>query len=135
MQKLKILVEEHQADTLPATLEQISEAQVQLGMTFSAEYREYLQQFGVISYGSTEVFGLGVKQSSHLNVVNVAQRFTQVCAFPKHLLPLAEIGDSHYYVYDNIRHNVLSVAIPDLGPKMVSNDLEEFLIDLIFCQI
>lgn len=132
MQKLKILVEAHQADTIPATLVQIGEAQVELGMTFSAEYRIYLEQFGVISYGSTEIYGLGVKQTSHLNVVNVVNRFSQICGFPKHLLPLAEIGDGHYYVYDNINQNVLSIVIPDLGTKTVANDLEQFLIDLIF---
>jgi hypothetical protein len=132
MNKLIALIEENQADTLPANVAQIELAESQLGITFTSEYRTYLLDFGVISFESHETYGLGVKESSHLNIIRAVNDFRNFKGFPSSLVPLAEIGDGHYYMYNNASHKVLSIAIPDMGTREISNNLEEFLCKLIF---
>lgn len=51
------------------TLEQISDAEMQMGLSFADDYREYLKEFGLISYGSHEL--TGIVNSKRLNVVDV----------------------------------------------------------------
>ncbi|MCK8045343.1 SMI1/KNR4 family protein [Shewanella sp. 1CM18E] len=132
MNKLIALIEENQADTLPAEEVQVAQAESQLRISFSPEYRTYLLDVGVISYESHETYGLGVKESSHLNIVTALNDFRSFNGFPSSLLPLADIGDGHYYMYDNASHKVLSIAIPDMGTREISNNLEEFICTLIF---
>ena len=117
---------------MPATMSQIEQAEAQLDMVFSSEYKVYLQSFGVISYESQETFGLGVKDGSYLNIVTALKDFRDISGFPKALIPLAEIGDGHYYMYDNNRGKVVSIALPDLGIKDINDDLQGFLLDLMF---
>ena len=132
MNKLAAKIDTNQADTLPATMSQIEQAEAQLDMVFSSEYKVYLQSFGVISYESQETFGLGVKDGSYLNIVTALKDFRDIPGFPKALIPLAEIGDGHYYMYDNNRGKVVSIALPDLGIKDINDDLQGFLLDLMF---
>jgi hypothetical protein len=51
-----------------ATEEQIQNAQSQLGVLFSKEYRAYVNTFGIAAYEGHELTGIG--KSSRLNVVN-----------------------------------------------------------------
>ena len=64
------------------TLEQISDAEIQLGLSFADDYKEYLKEFGMISYGSHEL--TGIVNSKRLNVVDVTlnERISNP-AFPK----------------------------------------------------
>lgn len=49
------------------SMEVIEEAQRELNFQFPEEYKEILKNFGVISIGSHEIFGLGVE--NYLNVI------------------------------------------------------------------
>lgn len=49
------------------SMEVIEEAQRELNFQFPEEYKELLKNFGVISIGSHEIFGLGV--DNYLNVI------------------------------------------------------------------
>ncbi|MGX7068988.1 SMI1/KNR4 family protein [Gemella bergeri] len=51
-----------------ATEEQIIAAEKDLNLTFPVEYREYLKEFGAISFYGTELTGLNV--DSYINVVD-----------------------------------------------------------------
>lgn len=53
----------------PVSAEDIREAEVQLGLTFAEEYKEYLEQCGVASANGHEFTGL--VNSKRLNVVSV----------------------------------------------------------------
>lgn len=119
---------------MPASEEQIANAESALGMTFSKEYRKYLKSFGVISYGANEFYGLGVKDTSHLNIVNAVNDFRQIRRFPLSLIPITEIGDGHYYMYDNASETVVVVSLPDIGIKKVESNLEKFLSKVILDQ-
>lgn len=132
MNKLLKLITDNQADTLPATQEQIAQAELDLGLTFTKEYRSYLLNIGVISFGPVETYGLGVPDTSFLNIVNALEEFRALNNFPLSLVPISDIGDGHYYMYDNSTQNIVTVSLPDLGIKIICSDLESFLIDLIF---
>ncbi|KFZ36846.1 hypothetical protein HR45_13655 [Shewanella mangrovi] len=132
MNKLLSLIKENDADTLPASDEQIARAELALGLTFSPEYRSYLQSMGVVSFGANETFGLGVKDTSFLNIVSALSDFRSFANFPHSLIPISDIGDGHYYMYDNANREVVTIAVPDMGIKFVSDNLESFLINLLF---
>ncbi len=132
MNNLLSLVEDNQADTIPASEEQIEHAELELGLKFSQEYRRYLRQFGVISFGPNETYGLGVKDTSFLNIVTALTDFRAIEGFPKSLIPISDIGDGHYYMYDNSNLNIVTVSLPGIGIKQVGSNLESFLAKLIF---
>lgn len=132
MNNLLALVEDHQADTIPATEEQIAHAESELGLTFTQEYRSYLRQFGVISFGPNEIYGLGVKETSFLNIISALTDFRSIENFPLSLIPISDIGDGHYYMYDNSTQDIVVVSLPGVGIKQVSSNLESFLAELIF---
>lgn len=52
----------------PATDSEISLAQKELGVTFAKDYIAFLKQYGVLTVGSHEIYGLGTK-AGHLDVV------------------------------------------------------------------
>ncbi|WP_119395065.1 SMI1/KNR4 family protein [Salinibius halmophilus] len=131
MDKLAKLLEMNGADTLPATAEQVEAAEQKLGLCFAPCYKEYLRRFGVISVGANETYGLGVKESSFLNIVNALSEFKKKAGFPANLIPLSSIGDGHYYMFDNDAQKVVVLTLPDLGTRDFANNLELFLIDLL----
>ena len=113
----------------PATQQQIEQAEHQLNIQFSLEYRLYLEEFGVISLGSKEIYGLGVKDSSYLNLLTIVPDLRQYPGYPSQAVPLLEIGDGHYYLYDNYNQKILMWAIPNGGkPQEIEESLENFLI-------
>lgn len=74
-----------------ASEELISEAEKQLNLSFSEDYREYLKMFGAISFGSTELTGLNI--DSYANVVSVTLKESQRNKyFPKGAIVLENTG-------------------------------------------
>jgi len=132
MNKLLKLITEAQADTMPATEEQIAKAESDLGLIFTKEYRSYLLDIGVLSFGPFETYGLGVPDSSFLNIVNALGELRVLNNFPLSLIPIADIGDGHYYMYDNSTQNIVTVSLPGVGIKIICSGLESFIIDLTF---
>ena len=132
MNNLLALVKDHHADIIPASEEQIAHAESELGLTFTQEYRSYLRQFGVISFGPNEIYGLGVKETSFLNIISALTDFRSIENFPLSCIPISDIGDGHYYMYDNSTQNIVVVSLPGVGIKQVSSNLESFLTELIF---
>ncbi|EUB30638.1 MULTISPECIES: SMI1/KNR4 family protein [Fusobacterium] len=54
-----------------ASEEQIERAEKRLGLKFSKEYKEYLKEFGMISFYGTEWSGLNI--DGYFNVVNMTE--------------------------------------------------------------
>ena len=53
--------------------------------------------------------------------------------FPASSVPLSDIGDGHFYLYDNHAKTILIWASPNGGiVKESKSDLEGFLISLLF---
>jgi hypothetical protein len=77
--------------TKGASNELIEEAERQLNLRFSEDYREYLSLFGAISFGSTELTGLNI--NSHANVVSVTLKESQINkSFPKGSIVVENTG-------------------------------------------
>ena len=117
---------------LNLTEEQITQAELDLGLTFTKEYRSYLLNIGVMSFGPVETYGLGVPETSFLNIKTALGELRAINNFPLSMIPIADIGDGYYYMYDNSTQNIVIISLPGVGIKIICSDLETFLIDLIF---
>lgn len=133
MKKLKELVEQHQANTRPVDPASIQNLEQQLGFALSGEYRDYLQSFGVIVFDAYETYGLGVPEDHYLNALVAWGDLSRDPNYPRGTVPLLDIGDGQYYLYDNESQKVLVWATPNGGVVRTLDDgLEEFLIQHVF---
>lgn len=70
---------------------QISEAENALGVSFSADYRDYLKNFGVIRFNGIELCGLNI--SGYLNVVDATMQEKDVNdKFPEGMYVIEDLG-------------------------------------------
>lgn len=133
MKMLETLVNKHQADIRPASLASIKELQEKIGFSISKEYQSFLLKFGVIVFGAYETYGLGVPDNYYLNVANILEDLSKDPNYPENSLPVLEVGDGHYYLYDNKKQRILLWATPNGGTiKTFDESLESFLINHIF---
>lgn len=133
MKALEHLVLEHQAITRPVDLASIDALQASLGFALSNEYREYLSGFGVIAHGAYETYGLGVPDDYFLHVLNAYKDLSRDASYPAAAVPLLELGDGQYYLYDNPNQQVLLWATPNGGViRKLDESLEAFLVKQIF---
>lgn len=135
MDQLKALVIRHDANTRPADADSIASLQATLDFALAPDYVAYLSGFGVIVYGSNETYGLGVPDGYYLNVLTAYQELRADPHYPAHALPLLDIGDGHYYLYDNLQQKPLRWAMPNGGVvAVVDEPLESFLMREIFAR-
>jgi len=133
MKKLKSLVAQHGVKTRPATKDSIEKLQTTLGIALSPEYADYLASFGVIVHGANETYGLGVPDDYFLNVCASYAELNRDPTYPRHAVPLLDIGDGHYFLYDNGAREVLQWATPNGGiVEVLDESLETFLIHHLF---
>lgn len=126
-------IEEKGAMIMPAKLADINYAEKQLNIEFSNEYKKYLEQCGVLSYGSHEIYGLGIPEDNYLNILTVCKDVaSQDVSLPKDCVPLEDIMDAQYYLYDNNNHQIYiwSAATGQIL-ETVSKTLNEFLEDVL----
>lgn len=133
MKTLEQRVQEQQVITRPADPASIDALQVNLGFTLSAEYREYLSRFGVIAHDAYETYGLGVPDDYYLNVLHAYKDLAADASYPANAVPLLELGDGQYYLYNNYTQQIVLWATPNGGVVQVLDEsLETFLSDHIF---
>jgi hypothetical protein len=133
MEKLKELVELNGARTRPANLGSIQALEAKLGFALSQEYKLYLSTFGVIVHGATETYGLGVPDDYYLNVGNAHADLCRDPTYPANAVPVIDVGDGQYYLYDNLAQRIVFWATPNGGiVRRLDADFESFLIDRVF---
>lgn len=132
MKQLKQQLAEHDANTRPVTQQEIDAAQHALGITFSEEYQTYLTRFGVIACGSTEIYGLGVPVTSPLNIQRAVVTLSAGKDYPPQAVPLCEIGDGYYSLYDNQQGKILTWSMIVGVVESREESLEGFLLRTIF---
>lgn len=77
--------------TKPVNEDIIKEAEVKLGRVFPDEYKNYLMQFGAISFSNTELTGLNIEK--YANVVDVTLKEMELNEnFPKDCIVLENVG-------------------------------------------
>lgn len=129
MNKLTEFTHNHDVLIRPATLTEVTEAEKALNITFSAEYKEWLLHFGVLSYLSHEIFGLGVKETSWLNILRSTPELRQENAnFPASAVPLMDAGDGQFYLYNNALEAIIIWS--SLAGKVgeINGSLEAFIL-------
>ncbi len=133
MKKLMELVVSKGAKIQPASSKDVNSLEENLGFVLSDEYKDFLSTFGIIVYKSNEVYGLGVPDDYYLNVKNKYDDLRQDAAYPKGAVPLLEVGDGQYYLYDNKTYTILLWATPHGGiVRTIGEGLEDFLIRILF---
>lgn len=133
MKQLKAAVLSHCADIRPASASDIEELKNSLGFSLSNEYLEYLTEFGVIAYEAYETYGLGIPKNSFLHVFNAYQDLSKDKTYPSKSVPILELGDGHYFLYDNLNCKVILWATPNGGVvRELGENLEYFLLKKIF---
>ncbi|MFT2158551.1 SMI1/KNR4 family protein [Pseudomonas putida] len=133
MKTLEILVAEQQAATRPATKANIDTLESNLGFELANEYREYLERFGVIAHDAYETYGLGVPEDYFLHALNAYKDLASDPSYPATAVPLLELGDGQYYLYDNRSQRVVLWATPNGGVvRTLDDNLEAFLIKHVF---
>jgi hypothetical protein len=133
MKELKQLVDQHKAKTRPADAESIQALEKKLGFLLSTEYRKFLSLFGVIVFKSNETYGLGVPEDYYLNVLNSYSDLSRDTSYPHFSVPLLEVGDGQYYLYNCNTQKVLLWATPNGGVvRTLDLGLEQFLIKQFF---
>lgn len=91
--------------TKPVSEETIKEAQTKLGRAFSTEYKDYLKQFGAISFSNTELTGLNIEK--YANVVEVTLKEMKLNEnFPKDCIVLENIGVEGVLILLNTKDQV-----------------------------
>jgi hypothetical protein len=135
MHNIKQLVERHQANTRPADAASIQALEQKLPFLLSSEYKSFLLHFGVIVFGAYETYGLGVPEDHYLNVRNAYADLSRDSSYPANSVPLMEVGDGQYYLYDNKAQQIVLWATPNGGVvRVLDEGLEEFLVMKIFSE-
>jgi hypothetical protein len=89
--------------------------------------------FGVIIHSGNEVYGLGVPDNYYLNVFNAYCDLSRDPAYLANSVPLIDVGDGQYWLYDNKAQRIVLWATPNGGiVQSVDDSLESFLIERLF---
>lgn len=114
------ILKENQSD------DSISNVEDKLGFKFDTDYIEYLKKFGLISFESMEVFGIGVKENSYLNVLrNTLDVKNEEKNFPDNSVVLEYIGEKNYVIY-TMNKGVYQYSSNSLS--LIKDNLEEYLL-------
>ena len=106
----------------------IVSAEKLLGITFPAEYRKYLRECGVLSFGAHEIMGLGVE--GYLNVVEATMKERGLGGtFPTDCVVIENVGIDGVLVIMDSAGRVYSLKGP--SKRLVANSIAEYLESLL----
>lgn len=132
MKQLKSFIEQHEAIYRPVDAATINAAEQALHITFTPDYRAWLENVGVLSYEATEVFGLGVKETAWLSILrSTVELRQQYPGFPASAVPLMDAEDGHYYIYDNATGKIVRWSPLSGIVETLSVSLETFVLQHI----
>lgn len=122
----------------------VADAEQRLGIVFPPMFREYLLRFGQLQIGSQEIYGLmGDKYPGGAvpDFLWLTEDLRLSLGFPKHFLPIADLGDGRLYAIDVSRSDpggespiVLlfpSRQIPATSVETAFSDFGDFLLDQV----
>lgn len=114
------ILKENQSD------DSISNVEDKFKFKFDTDYKEYLKKFGLISFESMEVFGIGVKENSYLNVLkNTLDAKNEANSFPDNSVVLEYIGEANYVIY-TMNKGVYQYSSDSLS--LIKDNLEKYLL-------
>ena len=101
MDKLQQFIDQHEEEVFtigPVEEKKVKEAEASLGHPLPEELGEYLQRYGALSFRSAEFYGLGMKPSSHIHLVQQTLDLRSEKGFPSESVVIESLGDGHYAV-------------------------------------
>ncbi len=108
-----------------ATPEQVSQAELELGLSFSDEYQEYLIQYGIAAFDGHEMTGLS--QSKRLNVVSVTSDARKKYPdLPSNLYVVEDTGVEELIILQSSDGEVFGCA-PNYRLEKLSDSLSEYI--------
>lgn len=108
-----------------ASKEQIADAEKELQLTFSADYKEYLSAFGAATFCGKEL--TGICSSERLNVIAVTQRARNYYkGFPDDAYVVEEMLFDHFLVIQKADGTVFSYG-PNESEELIAESLSLYL--------
>jgi hypothetical protein len=106
----------------------IDAAEQQLALTFPQMLRDYLQQYGALSYGSVEILGLGVPETSYRNLVTQTTELRQR-GLPHEFVVIEDQGEGFFtLVAPDGRIWGWNIEAPSTPPSGIAENLDEYLV-------
>ena len=107
-----------------ASEEQIERAEKRLGLKFSKEYKEYLKEFGMISFYGTEWSGLNI--DGYFNVVNMTEDERALKKyFPEKYFAIENLAVDGVIFVSNEEGKIYSIQYDK--KELICNSLSEYL--------
>lgn len=107
--------------------EDIKKAEQELDVVFSLEYREYLKNYGVISYEGHELTGLS--SDDRINVVSVTKACRMLIpSISSNMYVIEEMNFDGFVLWQNESGQIYETQY-DSKPKLIYNSMNEFLME------
>lgn len=107
-----------------ASEEQIERAEKRLSLRFSKEYKEYVKEFGMISFYGTEWSGLNI--DGYFNVVNMTEDEKALNeVFPEKYFAIENLAVDGIIIISNEEGKIYSIQYDK--KELICNSLSEYL--------
>ena len=108
----------------PADAYQIKEAEKQLKVKFSREYKEYLENFGEVSVYGHEL--TGICKASRLHVVDVTLKEREYNDVPEDFYVIEQLNIDGIVIWQTQSGEIYQ-TFPNCSPKKIANSILDFL--------
>ena len=110
----------------PVDIQQVKNAEDALSVAFAEDYKEYVKEFGAVSFDGHEL--TGICESKRLSVVLSTERARQFYAnFPPNMYVIEELQFDHVLIVQDATGTVYSYGPSDKCERIASS-LEEYLV-------
>ncbi len=110
---------------IPASNIEISDAELQLCLRFSEEYKSYLAEFGAVLADGIEL--TGIAKSEHRNVVSVTKQEWELNSqVPHNLYAVENVGIEGIIIWQDCNGFVYQTT-PNSTPLKIAESLEDYL--------
>lgn len=108
-----------------ATSVQITDAELQLRVSFSNEYKEYLSAFGAIMADGIELSGIA--KSEHRNVVSLTKKEWELNPKIPHTMYVVENTYVDGIIVWQDTNGVIYQSTPNMEPKQIAVSLADYI--------
>lgn len=109
----------------PATTAQITDAQIQLRVSFAEEYKKYLSNFGAIMADGIEL--TGIAKSEHRNVVFLTKQAWELNPKVPHSMYVVENTCVDGIIIWQDGQGLIYQTYPNSKPSQIANSLVEYI--------
>ncbi len=112
----------------PATATQITDAELQLRVSFPEEYKEYLKTYGAIMADGIEL--AGIAKAEHRNVVSLTKKERELNSkVPNTMYVIEDPHIDGIIIWQDTNGDIYKTS-PDSEPKKIAGSLAEYIASL-----